>query len=175
MQFASFFTTQGTPGSFNSYITAATPYLALGACVLALLALLWLFLLRRRLARLSLGKSGSIEETLAVLSRNMKEAGAFRAEMEAYLKHVETRLQSSLQGVGVVRFNPFPQSGGGNQSFAVAFLDEKLSGVVLSTLYARDRVGVYGKPIEKGVSTFELTAEEKEAIEKAKQSLKNHR
>ena len=97
--------------------------------------------------------------------------------MEVYLKHVEVRLQHSTQGVGFVRFNPFPTGGGGggNQSFAVAFIDEKLSGVVLSTLYARDRVGVYGKPIEKGTSSFELTAEEKEAIEKAKLSLSAHR
>jgi len=120
-----------------------------------------------------MGKNGSLEETLAILSRNTKELEKFRSEMEVYLKHVEGRLRHATQGVGFVRFNPFPTGGGGggNQSFAVAFIDENLSGVVLSTLYARDRVGVYGKPIEKGVSLFELTTEEKDAIEKAKQSL----
>jgi hypothetical protein len=81
-------------------------------------------------------------------------------------------LKSSVQGVGVVRFNPFSGDGsGGNQSFAVAFLDEGYSGVVFSALYARDRVGMYAKPIEKGKSSFELTAEEKEATAKAKHSI----
>lgn len=152
------------------------PYLALGAFVLSCLALILFITLHRRLTRLALGKNGSIEETITVLSRNMREMEKFRTEIEVYLKHVEARVQGSIQGVGSVRFNPFSTSGGGggNQSFAVAFLDEKLSGVVLSTLYARDRVGVYGKPIEKGVSSFELSLEEKEAIEKAKQSLKHH-
>ena len=72
----------------------------------------------------------------------------------------------------MVRFNPFSGDGsGGNQSFAAAFLDEKGSGVVLSSLYARDRVGLYAKPIEKGASSFELTKEEKEALERAQESI----
>ena len=70
-----------------------------------------------------------------------------------------------------MRFNPFGGTTGGNQSFAVALLDEKHSGVVFSTLYARDRVGVYAKPVEAGASSFELTGEEREAIEKAKESM----
>jgi len=88
----------------------------------------------------------------------------------------ELRLRSTLQGVGLVRFNPFEGQGqGGNQSFAIAFLDEYSNGVVLSTLYARDRVGVYAKPIEKGISTYELTNEEKEAIERARDTLVAHK
>ncbi|MEI7720006.1 MAG: DUF4446 family protein [bacterium] len=176
MHLASLFVTTTSPGSFAYYFALTVPYLALGAFIFSLLALVFFFMMRLRMKRLALGKSGSLEETLAILSRNMKELEKFRSEMEVYLKHVEARVQHSTQGVGFVRFNPFPTGGGGggNQSFAVAFIDEKLSGVVLSTLYARDRVGVYGKPIEKGISTFELTAEEKEAIEKAKQSLTTH-
>jgi hypothetical protein len=173
MHLASFFTTHSGPGSFSYYLSLAAPYMAVGAFILSIVALVFFLVLRRRLARLAMGKNGSFEETLAILSRNMRDMEKFRGEMEVYLKHVEARLQHSTQGVGFVRFNPFPTGGGGggNQSFALAFLDEKLSGVVLSTLYARDRVGVYGKPIERGVSSFELTSEEKEAIEKAKQSL----
>ena len=172
MHLASIFVTTTSPGSFSYYLALAVPYLALAAFVFSLLALVFFFMMRLRMKRLALGKSGSLEETLTILSRNMKELEKFRGEMEVYLKHVETRLQHSTQGVGFVRFNPFPTGGGGgNQSFAVAFIDEKLSGVVLSTLYARDRVGVYGKPIEKGISVFELTTEEKEAVEKARLSL----
>lgn len=150
----------------------AAPYAALGALLLSILALFLLLSLRRRFARLALGRTGSIEESVGILSRETRELQAFRAELETYLKQAELRMRASVQGVGVVRFNPFQGEGsGGNQSFAAAFLDERLCGVVLSTLYARDRVGVYAKPIENGSSSFELTAEEKNAIEKAKQSM----
>ena len=100
------------------------------------------------------------------------EMQRFRAEVESYLKRAELRMKASVQGVGVVRFNPFQGDGsGGNQSFAVALLDETLSGVVFSSIYARDRVGVYAKPISLGSSEFELTHEEQTALNQAKNSI----
>lgn len=153
-------------------LAVAAPYIALGALVLALIALLYIGTLRRRLARLVAGRSGSLEETIAVLAREMQEIKTFRSELEKYLKLVEARLRGSVSGLGVVRFNPFAGEGqGGNQSFAAALLDEGGDGVVLSTLYARDRVGVYAKPIERGSSRYELTGEEKQAIEKARDAI----
>jgi hypothetical protein len=152
-------------------LAVAAPYIALAALLLAFIAIMMLLGLRRRLKRLALGRNGSIEESIAVLARESKEMKEFRAELEKYLKLAESRLRTSVRGVGVVRFNPFVSGQGGNQSFATAFLDEGGSGVVFSTLYSRDRVGVYAKPVEGGVSTFELTDEEKEAIEKAKAAI----
>ncbi len=156
-----------------SLLQTATPYLAGASFLLASLALFFVILTNRRVERLSLGKSGSLEETVGVLTDHMKDMQTFRSELEMYLKHAESRLRSSIRGVGVVRFNPFANDGssGGNQSFAIAFLDESLSGVVFSALYARDRVGVYAKPLEGGISTFTLSDEETEAVEKAKVSV----
>ena len=154
------------------YIQTATPYIALGALLLSLIAVGYAITLSVRLKRLALGSTGSFEESLAILTRESKEAREFRAELERYLKLAEARLRTSVRGVGVVRFNPFTTQGG-NQSFAAAFLDEQGSGVVLSTLYARDRVGVYAKPVDNGSSSFELTEEEKEAISKAKAAAQN--
>lgn len=155
----------------SAYLTPAAPYIAAAAFLLSVLALFFQLMLRRRFKRLALGSSGSFEESLNVLTAEMKEVRDFRSELEKYLKLAEARLRKSVRGVGVVRFNPFTSGQGGNQSFASAFLDEGFDGVVFSTLYSRDRVGVYAKPIEKGASSFELTDEEKEAIEKAKHSI----
>jgi hypothetical protein len=160
----------------NFYLSVAAPYVAVGAMLIALIALALLLVVRRRLAKLALGRSGSIEETLTILSRDVKELQKFRGELEKYLKIAEARLRGSVQGVGVVRFNAFAGNGaGGNQSFSIALLDEEASGVVLSTLYSRNHVGVYAKPVEKGASTFELTAEERDAIEQAKRSIAAHK
>ena len=79
-----------------------------------------------------------------------------------------------MRGVGTVRFNPFKGTGdGGHQSFATAFLDETGNGIVLSTLYIRDRVGIYAKPLKKGRSEYELTGEERKAIEEARKQLRS--
>ncbi len=158
------------------YLHIAAPYIATAALLLALVAIFMMLMLRRRFIRLSLGKAGSLEETISILARDTKELQGFRVELEKYLKSAESRLRGSIQGVGVVRFNAFAGNGaGGNQSFCVALLDELHSGVVFSTLYSRNHVGVYAKPIDKGNSTFELTSEERDAIQKAKQSLASHK
>ncbi len=159
----------------QSYLVLAGPYLEVGAILIALIAVVHTIILRRRVKKLSVGKGGTLEATLETLLRESKENKEFRAELERYLKLAEARLRQSVQGVGVVRFNPFAEGQGGNQSFAAAFLDERGEGVVFSTLYARDRVGVYAKPVSAGSSSFELTDEEKEAIAKAQENINRAR
>ncbi|HEV8666512.1 MAG TPA: DUF4446 family protein [Candidatus Paceibacterota bacterium] len=157
-------------------LTNAAPFIAITASLLAVLSLIYATLLERRLSRLTMGRSGSLEETITVLSRETREMHEFKTEVERYLKLVEQRLRGSVSGVGVVRFNPFSTGGqGGNQSFAAAFIDEEGTGVVFSTLYARNHVGVYAKPLERGASTYELSDEEKQAIVEAKQSIAVHK
>jgi len=160
----------------KEWLAVAAPYLALAAVVLLIVLFFMHLSLRRRLARLALGRNGSIEETISILMRDMKEFKEFRAELEKYLKLAESRLRGSVQGVGVVRFNPFSGEGqGGNQSFALCMLDEHGVGVVLSTLYSRDRVGVYAKPLAAFASTYELSDEEKQALERAREQIAKHR
>jgi len=47
-------------------------------------------------------------------------------------------------------------------------LDEEGNGVVLSSLYSRERMSIFAKPIKGGRSEYDLTAEEKEALNKAR-------
>jgi len=161
--------------SATHYLTLAAPWVALLALLLSLTACMVMWSLRRRFKRLALGRTGSIEESVSILTRDIKELQTFRVELEKYLKVAELRMRGSLQGLGIIRFNPFSSDAGGNQSFCAAFLDERHSGVVFSTLYTRDRVGVYAKPVENGISTFELTDEERAAIEKAKSAIVEHK
>lgn len=152
-----------------SYITLAAPYLALGALVLAIVGIGFAYWLHRRMRLLTLRRGDSLEDTLGELTRRARELQTFREELEVYLKGAETRIQKSVQGIGVVRFNPFEGDGsGGNQSFSAAFVDEHGDGIVLSAIYSRTgQTSVYGKPLLRGTSTFELTDEEREAIRKA--------
>ena len=162
--------------TLHAYFLSAAPYVAAGALFIALLAVVYAGLLERRLRQLAPGPVGSLEETLRLLSRDAQELKRFRAELEEYLKLAELRMRGSLQGLGVVRFNPFSGgTTGGNQSFALALLDEEGHGMVLSSLYARDRASVYAKPVAAWASTHELTQEEREAISKARAQIAGRR
>lgn len=141
-------------------------YSAIAAGIIFILFLVWIIYLHIRLSRMLRGKDArSLEDTVNEITREVNMLAGARAEIEQYLENVEKRLRRNVSGVHTVRFNPFKGTGaGGNQSFATAFLDEYGSGVVISSLYGRDRVSVFAKPIVKQKSEFELSAEEKEAI-----------
>ena len=47
-------------------------------------------------------------------------------------------------------------------------LDEEGDGLVISSLYSRERMSIFAKPIKNNKSEYELSMEEKEALSKAK-------
>jgi len=76
--------------------------------------------------------------------------------------------------VETIRFNPFKGNGsGGNQSFSTAFVNEEGDGVVISSLYSREHISVFAKPIKKMSSEYEMTKEEKDSLEKASENSRN--
>ena len=76
---------------------------------------------------------------------------------------VEGRTQRSLQHIGLVRFNPFDDTGS-DQSFAIALLDDARDGVVISSLHGRANTRVFAKPVTNGGSGHNLSDEESQAI-----------
>jgi hypothetical protein len=144
---------------------------AVVALVLALLALGGVVFLLARQQRLlgqyqhlMTGTSGGNLETVLKDHIAQVRDTATRVEAVDQLAHrLEKAAYFSLQHMGVVRFNPF-QDTGGDQSFAIALVDGHGNGVVLSSLHARDLTRVYAKPLQKWESKHSLTGEEKQAI-----------
>ena len=144
----------------------------IGLVVICLVLLVWVIRLERKMSKMLVGKSENIEQSMQVLRKDHQEMQKFADEMQKYLTTVESRLRRSVQNVETVRFNAF-DGAGANQSFATAFINEEGDGVVVSSLYARDRTSVFSKPIKAHISEFELSDEEKKAIEQARTKNKN--
>ena len=137
-------------------------------CVVTIILLVLVIILYMKLRRFLVGiDSKHIGDSLTFVSNNLKDLQEFKMELEKYLTTVEKRLKKSVQTVNTVRFNPFKGTGGGgNQSFATSFLNEEGDGVVISSLYSRDHVSVFSKPIKKHASEYERSEEEIEAVKK---------
>jgi hypothetical protein len=117
--------------------------------------------------------SDHVGDTLTHVSRNLDDLQKFRTELESYLDTVEKRLRKSVQSVHTVRFNPFKGTGGGgNQSFSTAFLNEEGDGVIISSLYSREHVSVFSKPVKSRQTEHELSDEERESLDEAVKRLK---
>jgi len=134
---------------------------------LAIVYGVWMINTEKRLKRFFLGKKGKdLEDTMAALEKDIALLKKSKERMVEELVAVNSKLKKSIRGVETVRFNPFPDQGS-NQSFAIGMLNEEGDGVVISSLYSRDRMSVFAKPVKNKSSEYELTAEEKEAVKKA--------
>ena len=145
-------------------------YAIAGVCVILIA---WIIRLEIKMKHLLIGKgSTNIEDSLEHLHKETSDLRTFEEETRTHLENIEKRMQSAVRSVETIRFNPFKGAGeGGNQSFATAIVNEKGGGVVLSSLYSRDRMSVFSKGLNGFKSEFELSTEEKEAIKRAKEKI----
>ena len=152
---------------------------SLGAIVLALavglvaLLVAVILLVRRasrldsRIATLTRGGDGtSLESTMQANLDQVSKLARDVDDLAARSAMLELVQRKAVQRVGLVRFNPFEDTGG-NQSFALALLDQHGDGLVMSSLHARAGTRVYGKAIAKGRSEAALSEEEAEALKLA--------
>ncbi|MES2209055.1 MAG: DUF4446 family protein [Chloroflexota bacterium] len=146
--------------------------IGLGAVSLVLLvATIRLLRRTRRLAeRLQAITRGSDDRSLeAILEAHLSrvhEVVRTLDEVEARTTVLERDLKRTFARVGLVRYNPFEDTGG-NQSFALALLDAHGDGFVLSSLHSRGGTRVYAKGVRGGRSDSAMSGEEEEALRAA--------
>jgi hypothetical protein len=76
------------------------------------------------------------------------------------------QIEGSVRRVALLRYDAF-EDVGGRLSFSCAMLDEHGTGVVITSINGRQETRVYAKPVTAGTSTYNLSAEEEEAIRQA--------
>jgi len=127
----------------------------------------WMVITEKRLKRFFLGKKAKdLEDTIIFLEREIAKLNQAKENIEKDIGTINVKLKKSVRGLETIRFNPFPDQGS-NQSFAIGMLNEEGDGVVISSLYSRERMSVFAKPVKNGRSEHELSTEEKEVIKKA--------
>lgn len=123
--------------------------------------------LLRRYRHLLAGEAKlNLEELLLQQEESLNRLTAKLTENSSRLFRIEEEAQLHFQKSGIVRYSAFSDIGS-DLSFSVALLDGKNSGVVLSSLYGRSESRVYAKPVRHGVSTYQLSDEEQQAIRRA--------
>lgn len=132
-----------------------------------ILGVIWVIITEKRLKRFFLGKKAKdLEDTIVTMQDEIVKLVKAKENLQKDITEINTKLKKSIRGLETIRFNPFPDQGG-NQSFAIGLLDEEGNGVVLSSLYSRERMSVFAKPIKNSKSEYELSAEEKEVLRKS--------
>lgn len=128
------------------------PSIAVAGVVFALLALIvavWAVLRLRRVTRRLADLEGASPMAVPV-------------DVER-VNRLASDLEGAIQRVGVVRYNPFEDTGS-NQSFVLAMLDARGDGFVLSSLHSRQATRMFLKPVSGGKPDSAFSDEEAEAI-----------
>jgi len=112
-------------------------------------------------------KGSSFVKVLEGLVKEEKKNSRAVVDLNKVLQELKTESLLHVQKIGLVRFNPFKETGG-DHSFSIAVLDAKDNGFVLTGLHARERARLYAKEVVGGASEHNLSKEEIQAIKKAK-------
>jgi len=151
----------------NNLISALIGSLGLGllTLILCILTLLKIWRINKKNKILFSGKDAkSLEGIISEHSGSIKNMDKEIEDLFNISNRVNSLAAKSIHKIGVIRYNPFKDIGG-DQSFAIALLDGKNSGLVISSLHTREGTRVYSKPVIVGESKkYPLTEEEKQAI-----------
>jgi hypothetical protein len=123
--------------------------------------------LNRRLEAITQGSDAqSLEAVLGSHLGRVRQVVRDIDTVSARTAVIERDLLGSFGRIGLVRFNPFEDTGG-NQSFALALLDGRGDGFVVSSLHSRNGTRIYAKAIARGAAETALSEEESAALQQA--------
>jgi hypothetical protein len=160
--------------ALNSFVSPSIGAISLVlaiACLLLVVAVVALVRrtseLERRLQGLTRGAEGQSLES--ILDAHLDKVYAVSKEVDELVARAavfEGIQRRAIQRTGLVRYNPFDDTGG-NQSFAIALLDANGDGMVVSSLHARGGTRIYAKAVAGGKSEGALSEEEADALRRA--------
>lgn len=113
-------------------------------------------------------EDGNLQDLLRSIQQTNQEHQSLIKGLQSALREISLDVGQSLQKTAIIRFNPFRDEGQ-PLSFAVAMLDQFDTGVVISSLHAREGTRVYAQPIRQGKCPYELREEEREVLRRAMQ------
>jgi hypothetical protein len=154
-------------------LTTAAGWIAIGAAVAALAALLLaiVFFVQVRRMRdaqkvlIGRGKDDLVDFAVSLQAR-IDDLHRAVDEVAAGLSRIDKRVDGCLSHTSIVRYDAY-EDAGGHQSASMAFLDAARSGVVVSAIQGRDYARIYVKELDRGTPSLALSPEEQEAVERA--------
>ncbi|GCD09430.1 DUF4446 family protein [Clostridium tagluense] len=86
--------------------------------------------------------------------------------MKQMYEEINGELKTCIQKTSIVRYRAFDDVGS-DLSYSIALLDGNNNGVVLTSIYGRNESTTYAKPIDKGISRYDLSEEENKVLKDA--------
>lgn len=108
----------------------------------------------------------NLEKALNDNLDNIEKALNKSEEAISECKNISDKLKGCVNKVAIMRYKAF-EDVGSDLSFSIAILDSYNDGVIITGIYSRHDSTTYAKPIDKGISRYELSEEELHVLNEA--------
>lgn len=165
--------------SIIDFINSSQVYIILALMVLVLLLIIIVIItyaslnkLENRYRKLMRGVNNkNLEEMVLSYLDKIDEAKEENQLMKQMYEQISGELKTCIQKTSMIRYKAFDDVGS-DLSFSIALLDGNNNGVILTSIYGRNESTTYAKPIDKGISRYDLSEEENKVLEQAINSKK---
>lgn len=152
-------------------LTNLHPYITIVLIITTIILLIGLVVivqslnrLEKRYKKLTRGiNNKNLEEIVTQYLDNIDSVKADTEAVKNQQLELEKRLNTCIQKVAIVRYKAF-EDVGSDLSFSIALLNHNNDGVIVTGIYGRNDSTVYAKPIDKGISRYDLSEEEEQVL-----------
>lgn len=155
-------------------MTEFTPYIMITLGIITFLLFILVIILFKSLGNIEKKyrkmmrgvNSKNLEDLIEKYLDKVDEANNNSAKALEECIRIENHMKGCIQKVSVIRFKAFDDVGS-DLSFSIALLDDNNDGVILTGIYGRQESTTYAKPIDKGISRYDLSDEELTVLNQA--------
>ena len=157
-----------------SNIQLFSPYIIIGLSVIVILLFIIVLVqgkainnIESRYKKMMRGTSTQNLEELII--NNLDSINESEEKSKECLKEIEDlkkKTKSCVQKIAITRYKAFEDIGS-DLSFSIAMLDENNDGLILTGIFGRNESTTYAKPVDKGISRYDLSEEELDVLNEA--------
>ena len=160
--------------TLNSVINNNIAYILTALVIINVILIICVFVLfrslgslERRYRKLVRGTNNkNLEEIIDGYMDKVDYAVNTSEEIKEMLVHYDKELKKCTQKVSILRYKAFDDVGS-DLSFSIAMLDGDNNGIIITSIYGRHDSTTYAKPVDKGISRYDLSEEEERVLKEA--------
>lgn len=155
-------------------LSAFQPYIIAGMAIIIFILFIMLIIsfkaigkLEKKFRKFTRGVDNkNIEQVIETYFDKIDESKDKVDVLAENYKVLNEKLKNCVQKTAMKRYKAF-ENVGSDLSFSIALLNEYNSGMIITGIYGREDSVVYAKPIDRGISRYDLSEEEEEVLNSA--------
>lgn len=152
---------------YSTYITLVLIALVFVLIIVVISCMISTSKMKNKYRKMMRGTNGRNLEELIVNSLNkIDDMQAVTEDVKVLCGNTSSLVKSCVQKVAIKRYKAF-EDVGSDLSYSIAMLDGNNNGVIITSIYSRNESITYAKPIDNGISRYDLSEEESSVLHQA--------